>query len=154
MIPANGMHDLHITEIQRSSSIFLPRQYGSIFIHFYTASPVKRSITVVQCHLRSPKFVPFDSCVRFPISIFYISHIFYSFWHTATKTKEISVIGERYTVRSATEIALHTSVCNVLNMWVNRGLFADLQGYHSPDNVKFPDNSLTVRCTPPQHSAW
>jgi len=27
------------------------------------------------------------------------------------------------------------------------------QGDHSPDNVKFPDNSLTVRGTPPRHSA-
>jgi len=29
----------------------------------------------------------------------------------------------------------------------------DLQGDHSPDDVKFLDNSLTVRCTPLRHSA-
>ena len=29
----------------------------------------------------------------------------------------------------------------------------ELQGDHSPDNVKFPDISLTVRSTPPLHSA-
>jgi len=28
-----------------------------------------------------------------------------------------------------------------------------MQGDHSPDNVKFPNNSLTVRGTPPRHSA-
>jgi len=28
-----------------------------------------------------------------------------------------------------------------------------LQGDHSPDNIKCPDNSLTVRGTPLQHSA-
>jgi len=27
------------------------------------------------------------------------------------------------------------------------------QGNHSPDNMKFPDNSLMVRGTPPWHSA-
>jgi len=27
------------------------------------------------------------------------------------------------------------------------------QGDHSPDNLKFPDDSLTVRGTPPRHSA-
>jgi len=27
------------------------------------------------------------------------------------------------------------------------------QGDHSPDNVKFPDDSLTVRGTPLRHSA-
>jgi len=32
-------------------------------------------------------------------------------------------------------------------------LYANVQGDHSPDNAKFPDNSLTVRGTPPQHSA-
>jgi len=25
------------------------------------------------------------------------------------------------------------------------------QGDHSPDNVKFPDNSITVRDVPPRH---
>jgi len=28
-----------------------------------------------------------------------------------------------------------------------------IQGDHSPDNVKFPDISPTVRGTPPRHSA-
>jgi len=28
----------------------------------------------------------------------------------------------------------------------------DTQADHSPDNVKFPNNSLTVRGTPPRHS--
>jgi len=31
--------------------------------------------------------------------------------------------------------------------------YKHLHGYYSTDNVKFPDGSLTVRGTPPQHSA-